>query len=288
MAKKQKTIEVEEPQMQEVTVDGGETEVTVTPTKEQLKELYTSDDTWEIKDRMYVLRGNKKPLSRIIRAAGIYYFDEELGYERELKYCENQRTCFVDEMKGEQRLSHIIFRNGMLPVPREKVVLQKLLSLYHPNRDGIFFELKPEVQAASQVDIIELEIEALNAARNLDIDMAEAVLRTEVGSKVSEMSSKEIKRDLLLYAKLSLFSPINKNNGGCPLGQPPLLKLNIMSNNLKEYMGRPRGLGDTIANFTQVTGLNNLARMGAKAMGKKDCGCGKRQEVLNKAFPYKK
>jgi hypothetical protein len=72
------------------------------------------------------------------------------------------------------------------------------------------------------------------------------------------------------------------------LGQPPLLKLNIMSNNLKEYMGRPRGLGDTIANFTQVTGLNNLARMGAKAMGKKDCGCGKRQEVLNKAFPYKK
>jgi hypothetical protein len=199
--KKQKTIEVKEPQIQEVTVDGGETKVTVTPTKEQLKELYTPTDTWEIKDRMYVLRGNKKPLSRIIRSAGIYWFDEEKGYERELKYCENQRTCFVDEMKGEQRLSHIIFRNGMLPVPREKVVLQKLLSLYHPNRDGIFFELKPEVQAASQVDIIELEIEALNAAKNLDIDMAEAVMRTEVGSKVSEMSSKEIKRDLLLYAK---------------------------------------------------------------------------------------
>jgi len=31
--------------------------------------------------------------------------------------------------------------------------------------------------------------------------MAEAVMRVEAGSKVSEMSSKELKRDLLLYAK---------------------------------------------------------------------------------------
>ena len=46
-----------------------------------------------------------------------------------------------------------------------------------------------------------MEIEALNAAKNLDIDMAEAVMRVEVGSKVSNMSSKELKRDLLLYAK---------------------------------------------------------------------------------------
>ena len=39
------------------------------------------------------------------------------------------------------------------------------------------------------------------AARNLDIDTAEAVMRVELGSKVSEMSSKELKRDLLLFAK---------------------------------------------------------------------------------------
>jgi len=39
------------------------------------------------------------------------------------------------------------------------------------------------------------------AARNLDIDTAEAVMRVELGSKVSEMSSKELKRDLLVYAK---------------------------------------------------------------------------------------
>tara|TARA_R100001082_G_scaffold57431_1_gene31702 strand:- start:45 stop:869 length:825 start_codon:yes stop_codon:yes gene_type:complete len=156
---------------------------------------------WEIKDRQYFLRKGNKPLSYTIKSANIYYFDEELGYERELKYCSNQRTCFVDEMKGDQRLEHIIFRAGVLQVPREKVVLQKLMSLYHPHRNKLFYEWKPEDQAIDEVDLLELEIKALNAAQNLDIDMVEAVMRVEIGSRVNEMSSKELKRDLLLYAK---------------------------------------------------------------------------------------
>ena len=104
-------------------------------------------------------------------------------------------------MQGDQRLDHIVFRNGALFVPKNKTVLQKLLSLYHPHRDKLFHEWKPQVKAQDEVKIIEMEIAALNAAQNLDIDMAEAVMRVEVGSKVSEMSSKELKRDLLVYAK---------------------------------------------------------------------------------------
>ena len=161
----------------------------------------TKKDTWEIKDRFYLLKGNDKPLSKLLKGCNIHWFDEEKGYERELKYCSNQRTCFVDEMHGEQRLEHIIFRNGVLNVPKNKTVLQKLLSLYHPQRDKIFYEHRPSVVAADEVETIEMEIEALNAAQNLDIDMAEAVMRVELGSKVSKMSSKELKRDLLLYAK---------------------------------------------------------------------------------------
>ena len=104
-------------------------------------------------------------------------------------------------MKGEQRLEHIIFKNGSLYVPKNKQVLQKLLSLYHPHRDKLFKEHRPKKIAADQIHILEMEIEALNAAKELDIDMAEAVMRVEIGSKVNEMSSKELKRDLLLYAK---------------------------------------------------------------------------------------
>ena len=185
-----------------------DTEVNVTPVVEQPKAVVKEKplptpkkDTWEIKDRFYMLKGNDKPLSKLIKGCDVYYFDEEKGYERELKYCSNQRTPFVDEMQGDQRLEHIVFRNGILNVPKNKTILQKFLSLYHPQRDKIFYEHKPTVIAGNEVEIIEMEIEALNAAQNLDIDMAEAVMRVEIGSKVTEMSSKELKRDLLLYAK---------------------------------------------------------------------------------------
>jgi hypothetical protein len=158
-------------------------------------------EKWEIKDRVYYLKSRQKPLSKLIKSTNIYWFDEEKGYERELKYCQNQRTCFIDEMKGEQRLSHIIFRSGSLFVPKEQTTLQKLLSLYHPQRDQVFYEFKPNKVAEEQIDILEREADAIIAARNIDIDTAEAVLRTEIGSKVSEMSSKEVKRDLLLFAR---------------------------------------------------------------------------------------
>ena len=159
------------------------------------------EDGWELKDRMYYLKNNATPLTYLIRGSNIFWFDKEKGYERELKYTSNQKTCFVDEMKGDQRLAHIIFENGSLFVPKEKTVLQKLLSLYHPHKDKLFEEHKPVEIAADEVDVLELEIEALSVARDLDIDMAEAVMRVENGSKVSTMTSKELKRDLLLYAK---------------------------------------------------------------------------------------
>ena len=194
MAKKTKKTEVETtPQV--VNQPKVETPVMEKPLPKKKK------DTWEIKDRVYYIKGNNKPLSQMIRSANIYWFDEELGYERELKYCENQKTPFVDEMKGEQRLSHIVFRNGALHVTREKTILQKLLSLYHPQRNVTYEEWKPAVRASNEIDYIEMEIEALNAAQNIDIDMVEAIMRVEIGSAVSTMSSKELKRDLLLYAK---------------------------------------------------------------------------------------
>ena len=80
-------------------------------------------------------------MSRSIKSANIYYFDEEKGYERELKYCQNQKTPFVDEMVGDQRLEHIIFRSGSLYVAKEQTTLQKLLSLYHPHKDTVYDQM---------------------------------------------------------------------------------------------------------------------------------------------------
>ena len=201
MAKK--TKKVVEPQIEETfeeTFEETMVEETIVEEPKARKRLKPSSE-WEIKDRMYYLKGGKKPLSKSIKAADIYYFDKELGYERELKYCQNQKTVFVDEMKGDQRLEHIIFRSGSLFVPKEKTVLQKLLSLYHPHKDSIYYEFKPAAIAAEEIDVLERQVEALVAARNIDIDMAEAIIRVEKGSDVSKLSSKELRRDLLVFAR---------------------------------------------------------------------------------------
>ena len=166
-----------------------------------IEKLKPKKPSWEIKDRIYYLLRNRKPLSYSIKSSNIHWFDEEKGYERELKYTSNQKTPFVDEMIGDQRLEHIVFRNGYLMVPREKTVLQKLLSLYHPHKDVLFYEYQADEVSKTEIEVLEHEIEALIAAKNMDIDMAESIMRAEVGSEVSSMSSKELKRDLLVFAK---------------------------------------------------------------------------------------
>tara|TARA_R110002073_G_scaffold275111_1_gene438656 strand:- start:2725 stop:3543 length:819 start_codon:yes stop_codon:yes gene_type:complete len=156
---------------------------------------------WELKDRTYLLTKNMSPLTLTLKSRGLFWFDDEKGYQREVKYCKNQKTVFVDEMQGPQNMEHIVFYEGVLTVPKENVMLQKLLSLYHPMKDRVYEEWRPEVVAQDEVNDIEIEIEALTTAVNLDVDLMEAVMRVELGSEVSNMSSKELKRDTLLYAK---------------------------------------------------------------------------------------
>lgn len=47
------------------------------------------------------------------------------------------------------------------------------------------------------------------------------------------------------------------------------------------------GLGDTVEKFTKATGIKKVVDKISEKTGK-DCGCKKRKEALNKAFPYKK
>jgi hypothetical protein len=165
-----------------------------------------SKPEWEIKERIYYLTGNKSPLTlkipgRHTKKHALLYFDEATGKQREIRYATNQDSPLVDEQKGEVTLGHIMFRDGSLTVPKQQQNLQKLLSLYHPLKGKLYQEFSAVEEAGDELDTIELQIDALNAAKSMDIDQAEAIMRVEVGSKVSQMSSKELKRDLLLFAK---------------------------------------------------------------------------------------
>ena len=186
-----------------VEVAPQETVVKEAPVKTQPKPTKPS---WEIKDRIYYLKGNKSPLtltipSRHTSKHSLLYFDKESGVQKEIRYATNQSSPLVEDQKGEATLGHITFKDGDLRVPKEKQNLQKLLSLYHPLRGKLYEEFSAVEEATDQLDILDLQVDAMNAARNIDIDHGEAILRVELGSKVATMSSKEIKRDLMLFAR---------------------------------------------------------------------------------------
>jgi len=194
MAKKAKAEEVVEVAPQEVVAKP----TPIKPVKKQ--------DDWEIKDRTYLLKGSKSPLTFTIPSKHtlrhpMLWFDNKKNEQRELRYATNMNSPFRDEQKGEVTLGHITFFDGTLSVPKEKTALQKLLSIYHPMKDLKYTEHKPVSIAQDELEDIEWEIEALNVARDMDIDLAEAIVRVEYGSKVNKMSSKELRRDLLLLAK---------------------------------------------------------------------------------------
>jgi len=173
--------------------------------------------TWEIKDRIYYLKGNKSPLTLTIpskhtRKHSLLYFDAEKGTQREIRYATNQSSPLVDEQKGECTMGHITFKDGDLKVPKEQQNLQKLLSIYHPLKGKMYEEFSAVEKAEDELDILDLQIDALNAARSMDVDQAEAILRVELGSKVNSMSSKELRRDLLLFARQNPVLFINLAN----------------------------------------------------------------------------
>tara|TARA_R110000744_G_scaffold28982_2_gene69536 strand:- start:10001 stop:10774 length:774 start_codon:yes stop_codon:yes gene_type:complete len=170
------------------------------------KEYSPTDKSWEIKDRNYFLLGTISPVTYTLKSRHtekypLLWFDEVTKNQRALRYATNQNSPFIDEQKGESTLAHIMFKDGSLHVPKQNQALQKLLSLYHPDVNKRYSEFNKVAIAQDELIDLEIELLALNAAKNMDIEHAEAILRVEVGSNVSELTSKELKRDILLFAK---------------------------------------------------------------------------------------
>jgi hypothetical protein len=202
MATTQKTKELESVNTND-TLTAEYKEATVIKKTVEVKD---SKPKWEIKDRTYVISDSNSSLTYTLQSRHsarypLIWFDKDTNNQEELRYATNQNSPLVSEQKGQVTLGHIIFSNGILNVPKEKQSLQKLLSIYHPGLNIKYSEFDPTIEAEDDLEYLELEVEAMNAAFDMDIDIAEAIVRVEVGSRVNKMSSKEIKRDLLLLAR---------------------------------------------------------------------------------------
>lgn len=156
-------------------------------------------------DKFYKLTRDAAPLSYMLPTRNsahfsLMYFDEDTNTNRALRYARNQKSPFEDEQDDNAILEPVVFEDGMLSVPRTNPVLQEFLH-YHPLNGVKFVEIDNEKDASLDVEMMNMEIDALIAAKELDIDMIENVTRVLFGRDTSKMSTAELRRDLLVFAK---------------------------------------------------------------------------------------
>lgn len=155
-------------------------------------------------DKVYKLK-NGTPLSYTLASRNhprfpLLWFDEEKNVNRPLRYSVNQKSPFEDEQDGNAIIEPIIFEDGFLRVPRTNPVLQEFL-YYHPLRDKVFVEVDREKDASQEMEYLNYEVDALIEARQLTIEQLETLTRVMFGKDPSRLSTAELKRDILVYAK---------------------------------------------------------------------------------------
>lgn len=183
-------------------------------------------NTQVLKDKTYRLKGKKAPIvfilnSRNSRRKPLLYFDGTRN--RALRYSSNQASPFEDQQDDNAIIVPVVFEDGMLFVPKTNPVLQEFLSM-HPGHGTIFEEIDNEKDATVDVDILDAQLEAQLAARDLDIEMLETIGRIGLSLNVDKMSTAELKRDIRLYARNNPQDFLNTLND-------PMLKLQGLASN---------------------------------------------------------
>ena len=155
--------------------------------------------------RQYRLKRDVAPLCFMLasnhnKRSSLLYFDEDTNTNRPLRYARNQKSPFEDEQDGNAILEPVVFEDGFLNVDRSNQVLQEFLS-YHPGNGMIFEEIDNKKDAAAELEIEELILDAQLLARDLDIKMLETVSRVLIGSAADKLSTAELKRDILVFSR---------------------------------------------------------------------------------------
>lgn len=154
-------------------------------------------------DKLYKLRRDVAPLSYILPSRNshrhpLMYFDGTSN--RALRYSPNQKTPFEDEQDKNVILEPIIFEDGFLKVPKTNPVLQWFLEI-HPDNGKKFEVVDNEKDAETELEAMNYEVDALIAAKQLGLNDLERIGRVILGRDVTKMSTAELKRDVLVYAR---------------------------------------------------------------------------------------
>ena len=138
----------------------------------------------------------------MIPQRGVTVYDTEKDTVREMRYCPNEPSIWVDEQSSNAKREAIVFKDGKLIVPREKPNLRSFLDKHPANisNGGLLFKQMDEAKTSEEKLEVEMnQFEAVAALKSAEVDELLAValfFKVNIDRKMSE-----VKYDLLQIAK---------------------------------------------------------------------------------------
>lgn len=123
---------------------------------------------------------------------GVTIYDKENDTVREIRYCPNEPSIYVDEQSDNAVRESVTFRNGRIFVPREKPNLMK------------FLELHPANQANGGNTFKEV-----NKKRDAEKELEKEFLTTDAVALVRDSSIEEL-LPVAIYFKVNINSPVSE------------------------------------------------------------------------------
>lgn len=126
----------------------------------------------------YLLVGNRKAENWQV-AQNVFINDK--GRQREIRYCQNESSIFVDEQNPKSKTTHIWITKGNIRVNKNDTVQNRFLQM-HPHNPTKFFMYDVDAEANKELALIEIEQEARELFDDLDFEQREAVATVLFGA----------------------------------------------------------------------------------------------------------
>lgn len=160
--------------------------------------------------RIFILTNGRKPMTDILTSkdsarSPLRALVEEDGVTKAkpIRFSRAHESPFMEDQKDgvEPILDPIIFEDGVLicDIAKDSSLIRFLE--VHPNNGITFEELDHEKDAIAELEVLEQEAIAMNHARTADIDVIEKIVRVMSGKDVLGLTTKEIRRDAMVYAR---------------------------------------------------------------------------------------
>lgn len=141
----------------------------------------------------------------MLRSSGAVIFDEDLGYNREIRYCAAEPSIYVDEQSPSAVKTPVFFRLGVLFANEKQRNLQEYLDKHPGNRKNggeKFYEVESnKVRVEKNIKSEFAVMDAIGILREKPLD---DLLAVAISFNIDiDRSVDEIKYDLLQKAKRS-------------------------------------------------------------------------------------